>query len=93
MRECSEIGVGTPSIVDVPARRSVLVHRFDAPEGSMLLLHNLADEPATVDLSSLGAQPEAYEVFGDAPYEPLGRRFGEVRLDGYGYRWIRLRRG
>ena len=30
-------------VLDIPLPRSVLVHRFDAPEGSILLLHNLAD--------------------------------------------------
>ena len=43
VRECPEIGVGTCTVLDVPLPRSVLVHRFDAPEGSILLLHNLAD--------------------------------------------------
>ncbi len=93
LRECPEIGNGTPSVVDVPAPRSVLVHRFDAPEGAIVLLHNLADEPASVDLGSLGPTPDAHEVLSDGPYEPLGRRLVDLRLDGWGYRWIRLRRG
>jgi maltose alpha-D-glucosyltransferase/alpha-amylase len=92
LRECPEVGVGTPSVVDVPTARSVLVHRFDAPEGAILLLHNLADAPVTVDLSSLGAHPQAREVFSDSAYAPVGRRFGEVPVNGRGYRWIRLRR-
>jgi maltose alpha-D-glucosyltransferase/alpha-amylase len=92
LRECPEVGVGVPGVVDVLAPRSVLVHRFDAPEGSILLLHNLADTPATVDLDSVKAGPQVYEVFGDAPYEPLGRTLGGLRLNGWGYRWIRLRR-
>jgi maltose alpha-D-glucosyltransferase/alpha-amylase len=93
LRECPEIGNGTPAVVDVPAPRSVLVHRFDAPEGSIVLLHNLADEPASVDLGSLGRTPDAHEVLSDGPYEPLGRRLGDLRLNPWGYRWIRLRRG
>ena len=33
--------VGRPLVVlDAPLPRSVLAHRFDAPEGAMLLLHN-----------------------------------------------------
>ena len=47
--EGPEIGTGsTCSIVDVP--RAVLAHRFDAPSGSILLLHNLGAEPVTVDI-------------------------------------------
>jgi maltose alpha-D-glucosyltransferase/alpha-amylase len=91
LRECPEIGNGDPSVVDVATPRSVLVHRFDAPEGSVLLLHNLADEPATVDLSSLGKLPGAHEVFSDGPYDPLPRVLSGLKLNGYGYRWIRLR--
>ncbi len=52
VRECPEIGTGTPQVVDLPAPRSVLIHRFDAPDGSILLLHNLADVAGSVDLSA-----------------------------------------
>jgi len=93
LRECPEIGLGTPSVVDVPVPRSVLVHRFDAGAGSILLVHNLADRAVTLDLSSVDSGPETYEAFGDAAYEPLGRRLSGVTVNGWGYRWIRLRRG
>lgn len=93
MRECPEVGSGSPAVVDVPAPRSVLVHRFDAPEGAIVLLHNLADAPVTVDLSALGRVPEAHEVWSDGPYGPLGSRLVDLRLNPWGYRWIRLRRG
>ena len=93
LRECPEIGLGTPSVVDVPVPRSVLVHRFDADEGSILLVHNLADRAVTLDLTSVSVGPETYEVFGDSAYEPLGRRLSGLAVNGWGYRWIRLRRG
>jgi maltose alpha-D-glucosyltransferase / alpha-amylase len=91
LRECPEIGSGSPSVVDVPAPRSVLVHRFDSPDGAILLLHNLADVEKTVDLSSLGPAPDAEEVFSDGPYGPLGKRLTDLQLGPWGYRWIRLR--
>jgi maltose alpha-D-glucosyltransferase / alpha-amylase len=93
LRECSEIGLGTPSVVDVPLPRSVLAHRFDDAEGSIVLLHNLADREVTVDLSAVRPGPGTYEVFSDAGYGPLDRRLKGLRLNGWGYRWIRLRRG
>jgi maltose alpha-D-glucosyltransferase/alpha-amylase len=92
LRECPEIGVGTPAVVDVPLPRSVLAHRFDAPEGSILLLHNLADRAVTVDLTAVDAGPTAYEVFGDAEYGPISGTLSDLRLNGWGYRWIRLKR-
>jgi maltose alpha-D-glucosyltransferase / alpha-amylase len=93
LRECPEVGVGSFSVVDVALPRPVLAHRFDAPEGSIMFLHNLADSPVTVDLGDLatgGGQPR--DVFTDARYELLDRRLGDVALNGWGYRWIRLRR-
>jgi maltose alpha-D-glucosyltransferase/alpha-amylase len=71
----------------------VLAHRFDAPEGSILLLHNLADRAVTIDLDGLDASDQTYEVFADAEYEPVGRRLTGLPLNGWGYRWLRLRRG
>jgi maltose alpha-D-glucosyltransferase/alpha-amylase len=93
LRECPEIGNGTPSVIDVPMPRSVLVHRFDVDGGAIVLLHNLADEPVSVDLSTLGSVPDACEVFSDGPYGSLGRRLADLELNPWGYRWIRLHRG
>jgi maltose alpha-D-glucosyltransferase/alpha-amylase len=93
LRECPEIGVGTPSVVDVPLPRSVLAHRFDAPEGSILLLHNLLDTAVTVDLPGIDTGSGAVEVFGDTEYELLPKKLTGLQLNGWGYRWIRLHRG
>ena len=93
LRECPEVGVGLCSVVDVALPRPVLAHRFDAPEGSMLFLHNLADQPVTVDIGKLdGMAGRPVEVFADTTYEPPGARLTDLRLNGWGYRWIRLRR-
>jgi maltose alpha-D-glucosyltransferase/alpha-amylase len=98
LRECPEIGVGEVSVINCPLPRSVLAHRFDAPEGAILLLHNLADTAVTLDLSGVdlgtgrsGKKP--YEVFADGRYEPPAKNLGQLELNGWGYRWIRLRRG
>jgi maltose alpha-D-glucosyltransferase/alpha-amylase len=93
LRECPEIGVGTPEVVDVPVPRSVLVHRFDAPEGAILLLHNLADSPVSLDLSSVDLGQDPHEVFADSEYPPVTGARSQVALGAYGYRWLRLRRG
>lgn len=93
LRECPEIGVGQPTVVDVALPRSVLAHRFDAPEGSVLLIHNLADEPVTIDLSGVDTGTRPYEVFSDTGYDPLPPKLSQLSLGGWGYRWIRLRRG
>ncbi len=93
LRECPEIGVGDCTVLDVPLPRSVLAHRFDAPEGSLLLLHNLADAAVTVDIGKLdGMTGRPFEIISDGPYERPTTRLNGLLLRGWGYRWIRLRR-
>ncbi|MEJ7742345.1 MAG: hypothetical protein WKF73_07255 [Nocardioidaceae bacterium] len=93
LRECPEIGVGQCTVLDVPLPRAVLAHRFDAPEGSILLLHNLAEQPATLDIGRLdGVRGRPFDMLGDAPYERPSSRLTGLQLRGFGYRWIRLRR-
>jgi len=93
LREIPEAGAGTCRAIDdekIPV--GVLVHQTDDHSGSMVFLHNLADEPATVDLGSLAAMADhPNQVFGDQLYdEPLD--LGSLQVTGYGYRWIRLSR-
>jgi maltose alpha-D-glucosyltransferase/alpha-amylase len=91
LRESPEVGAGTCTHIDKELPPGVLAHRADGTSGAMLFLHNLDTEPVRVDLSELyaGAEEPA-QVFGDQPYEPVGR-LDALDLDGYGYRWIRLR--
>lgn len=93
VREAPEIGTGRCSVVDLPLPRSVLAHRFDGATGAILLLHNLADTPLTVDVGRLpGMAGEASDILVDGPYDPPGRRLTGLALNGWGYRWIRLSR-
>lgn len=92
LRECPEIGVGKLSVIDRPLPRSVLAHRFDAPEGAILLLHNLTGSPVTLDLSGIDTGRRPHEVLADGRYEPPAKNLAHLELNGWGYRWIRLRR-
>jgi maltose alpha-D-glucosyltransferase/alpha-amylase len=93
LRTAPEIGTGECSVVDVPLPRPVLAHRFDAPSGSILLLHNLADTNVTIDI---GPQPGTtlapYDLLVDGPYDPPTAKLTDLALHGFGYRWIRLSR-
>ena len=90
VRECPEIGAGSCRSIDVDLPPGVLAHRADAAPGMMAFLHNLSDQPAKVDLSSLaGEVQELDEVLADQAYPPL-TELGALEIDGYGYRWIRL---
>ncbi|WFE27006.1 alpha-amylase family protein [Solwaraspora sp. WMMD791] len=91
LREAPEVGAGACTHVDVPAPPGVLVHRADDHSGAMLFLHNLGAEPATVDLGDLFDDAELpTEVLADQDYPSVGT-LDALDLDGYGYRWIRLR--
>jgi maltose alpha-D-glucosyltransferase/alpha-amylase len=90
LREAPEVGSGSCTHVDVPAPAGLLVHRADDSTGTMLFLHNLAEEDGVVDLSSL--YPEAdfpNDVLADQEYPEPGK-FDKLKVAGYGYRWIRL---
>ena len=85
VRECPEIGTGTCRVLDVPAPPSVLIHRFDNPQGAVLLLHNLADIPVTVDIGNGHAGPtRPWEVFADSPYQRPTRALTGIELSRLG---------
>ena len=70
VRQCPELGVGTCTVVDEQLPRNVLAHRCDAPEGSVLVLHNLADRATTIDLGRLdGVLGKPREILADGPYD------------------------
>jgi maltose alpha-D-glucosyltransferase / alpha-amylase len=92
LRESPEVGGGICTCVDQPLPPGVLAHRADGPTGSMLFLHNLGTDDVTVDLGNLaGDADHPNEVFANQEYDEVGD-FTALRLSGYGYRWIRLRR-
>jgi maltose alpha-D-glucosyltransferase/alpha-amylase len=69
----------------------LLVHRADDTTGTMLFLHNLGDQDATVDVSSLDDIAESpTEMFADRDYGDID--LAKVTVGGSGYRWICLRR-
>lgn len=92
LRECPEIGVGTCTSVPVdPA--SVLVHRMEARQGTLLFLHNLGVDDVLVDVGQQpGQEGEPVEMFSDRAYDAAGRDLESLAVAGRGYRWLRLRR-
>jgi len=89
LRECPEINTGSCTHVDVPAPPGVLAHRADDTTGTILFLHNLDDQDATVDLSSLADIAESpAEMLADRDYGDID--LAKLAVGGYGYRWIRL---
>jgi maltose alpha-D-glucosyltransferase/alpha-amylase len=92
LREAPEVGGGTCTHVDVPGPGGVLVHRADADNGTMIFVHNLGTEDATLDLSVLSAEADSpNDVLADQEY-PAVDKFDAIQVAAHGYRWIRLRR-
>ncbi len=86
LREAPEIGTGQCTVIDVPLPPAVLAHRMDARSGSMLLLHNLADEAVTVDIGPLPDLTEVpYDLLVDGPYDRPDRKLRGTRTA-----WLRL---
>ena len=57
----------------------------------MVAVHNLSENPRTPTLEMDGSE-ELVDLFGDRHYDSLGAGISEVGLEGYGYRWFRVRR-
>ncbi|MEV6344984.1 alpha-amylase family protein [Actinoplanes sp. NPDC051851] len=92
LREAPEVGNGTCAYVDVPAPHGLLVHRADDVTGTMLFLHNLGTERCVVDLQELAGEAVLpNDVLADREYADPGK-LDALTVEGYGYRWIRLRK-
>ncbi|MEU7872515.1 alpha-amylase family glycosyl hydrolase [Dactylosporangium sp. NPDC049140] len=90
LRYGDEIGIGGHTIVPVDAA-GVLAHGTEAPGGAMVFVHNLADRPVRVGLPPHPSEDHGpVEVLSNREYPECDLR--DLELDGYGYRWIRLRR-
>jgi maltose alpha-D-glucosyltransferase/alpha-amylase len=92
-RETNEIGWGRLTVLPTEAA-SVLAHRADWQESTLVAVHNLSAAPASVRLTldDVGAEAECEEVISDGtPYPPLDRD-QELTLPPWGYRWVRIHR-
>ena len=90
-KECPELGWGAWRVLDVD-QPCVFAHRCDWEGSTVLALHNLSSEPcsATLDADDLEG---LVDLFADGDYEPPGEAALEIELEGYGYRWFRVRQG
>lgn len=91
LRECPEVGENACQVLE-SGDPAVLAHMFSGASGAVLFLHNLGDSASVVritDQLDLTARPE--EILADQEYGVLDPALAELRIDGYGYRWIRLR--
>ena len=92
-RETPELGLGEWCCVpSEPA--SVLVHRCTWEGSTVVALHNFSAEPCRVSVALEGL-PDAVgadDLLDGAPEVGIEDATLDVTLDGYGYRWYRIRR-
>lgn len=93
-RESPELGWAPFLVLDQP-HRQVLAHESVQDDRRLVTLHNLSPESCTVPLTLEGCD-STHELV-DLLQEPDGsisiddRGRAEITLEGYGYRWLRLR--
>lgn len=90
-RECPELGWGDVDVLDQPVP-AVLALRSTWQEASMVTVHNLSPDPVVVRLAlgELPAEARLVDLLDADDVEPDPDGSAEVRLDGYGYRWLRV---
>jgi trehalose synthase len=96
-RETPEFGWGTWSLVDT-GDDAVLAHRCDWEGRTVLAIHNLSSEPRELELRLPGnGDDEELAVLDlldrDGSLQPIDGDRLALKLEGYGYRWLRLHGG
>jgi trehalose synthase len=90
-KETPELGWGSYRVLPA-GDPAVLAVRCDWRGSAVLTVHNFADRPAKADLDLDGEQGAGLvELLADQAYPRPDAAADGVPLDGYGYRWFRLR--
>jgi maltose alpha-D-glucosyltransferase/alpha-amylase len=89
-KECGEIGTGTWSLMET-GNDSILALRYDVDDSAVVVLNNLSKTRHTISLDLTDVEMEtATDLLTDKSYEPIDHKKRSIRLDGYGFRWMRL---
>lgn len=89
-RETAELGMGELELLET-GDDAVLAHSVSLDGVSIIAVHNLSDSPRTIRLS-LGPTEhcELTDLLEGGPVQALVKGRLDVKLDAYGYRWLRL---
>jgi maltose alpha-D-glucosyltransferase/alpha-amylase len=89
-RECGEIGSGAWQVLDT-GNDAILGLRYDVEDSSIVILNNLSAQRHTITLDLSEAEiATTTDLFCDRRYGPIDAKRRRVRIDGFGYRWMRL---
>jgi glycosidase len=91
-RDCPELGWGEFAVIDQPSR-SVLAHTCTWRGRAVLAVHNFSADPVTVSLHLPTAAGDVLrDLLGDDSCDVDSSGATKLKLDGYGYRWLRMYR-
>jgi maltose alpha-D-glucosyltransferase/alpha-amylase len=89
-RECGAIGTGTRQAIET-GRDAVLGLRYDAGDAEIMVFNNLSGARCTFDLDLGADQVETLtDLICDRAYEAMDPDRPRMRMEGYGYRWLRI---
>jgi maltose alpha-D-glucosyltransferase / alpha-amylase len=89
-QECGEIGSGKWQAIDT-GQDAILGLRYDVDDSSILILNNLSGTRHTISLDLTERERStATDLFGDRAYDPIDPENAKMRMEGYGYRWMRI---
>jgi maltose alpha-D-glucosyltransferase/alpha-amylase len=90
-KECPEFGWGQMQFLETN-HPSVLAHSCEWRGGLVLAVHNFSRAAATVKLALPDDVVETMDLYGRHLRQPTPGASHVIDLDGYDYRWLRLRR-
>jgi glycosidase len=89
-RETPEFGWGTSTLIET-ADPAVFAHRVEWQDSAVIAIHNLGSRAATAELDLGPGATGVHDLLADTE-EPARRGRLTVALEGYGGRWLRVRR-
>jgi maltose alpha-D-glucosyltransferase / alpha-amylase len=87
-RQNPVIGTGEWDVVRTK-NEEVVATCYEAPEATLLVVHNLSDEEVSVKLSPEFIPKKLNDIFCDRAYEGEAS-LDDLKLNGYGFRWIQV---
>jgi trehalose synthase len=90
-RECPELSWGKCTILEHESK-SVFAHRSDYESGTVIAVHNFADEPTRITLAVAGAGVgvRAVDLLVDGTADVGEDGIVELDVEPYGCRWLRI---
>ena len=89
-KEAGEIGTGEWSLVET-GNDAIFAIRFDADGSSILVVNNLSSDRHSITLDIADDEvATATDLLTDRRYDSLADSGARMRINGYGFRWMRL---